>query len=31
VALTLPSVSETGQLYDFRVGRLIAYRLPTEG
>jgi NAD(P)-dependent dehydrogenase (short-subunit alcohol dehydrogenase family) len=30
VALTLPSVSETGRLYDFRVGKLISYRLPTE-
>jgi hypothetical protein len=31
VALALPSVTETGRLYDFRVGRLIAYRLPTDG
>jgi NAD(P)-dependent dehydrogenase (short-subunit alcohol dehydrogenase family) len=30
VALTLPSVTETGKLYDFRFGRLISYRLPTE-
>jgi NAD(P)-dependent dehydrogenase (short-subunit alcohol dehydrogenase family) len=30
VALTLPSVTETGKLYDFRAGRLISYRLPTE-
>src|SRR5262249_18344154 len=31
VALTLPSVTDTGKLYDFRVGRLISYRLPAEG
>jgi NAD(P)-dependent dehydrogenase (short-subunit alcohol dehydrogenase family) len=31
VALALPSVTETGKLYDFRTGRLITYRLPTEG
>src|SRR5215475_8054774 len=30
VALALPSVTETGKLYDFRIGRLIGYRLPTE-
>src|SRR5262249_60660519 len=30
VALALPSVTETGKLYDFRVGRLISYRLPIE-
>ncbi|HEY2137570.1 MAG TPA: SDR family NAD(P)-dependent oxidoreductase [Xanthobacteraceae bacterium] len=30
VALALPSVTETGKLYDFRFGRLISYRLPTE-
>jgi hypothetical protein len=30
VALTLPSVTETGKLYDFRAGRLMSYRLPTE-
>jgi NAD(P)-dependent dehydrogenase (short-subunit alcohol dehydrogenase family) len=31
VALALPSVIETGKLYDFRAGRLISYKLPTEG
>jgi NAD(P)-dependent dehydrogenase (short-subunit alcohol dehydrogenase family) len=31
VALALPSVIETGKLYDFRTGRLISYKLPTEG
>jgi len=30
VALALPSVTETGKLYDFRSGRLISYRLPTD-
>jgi NAD(P)-dependent dehydrogenase (short-subunit alcohol dehydrogenase family) len=30
VALALPNVTETGKLYDFRFGRLISYRLPTE-
>jgi NAD(P)-dependent dehydrogenase (short-subunit alcohol dehydrogenase family) len=30
VPLTLPSMRETGKLYDFRLGKLISYRLPTE-
>jgi NAD(P)-dependent dehydrogenase (short-subunit alcohol dehydrogenase family) len=30
VALALPSVTETGKLYDFRTDQLISYRLPTE-
>jgi NAD(P)-dependent dehydrogenase (short-subunit alcohol dehydrogenase family) len=30
VALALPSMTETGKLYDFRFGKLISYRLPTE-
>jgi len=30
VALTLPSVTETGKLYDFPTGRMITYRLPTQ-
>jgi NAD(P)-dependent dehydrogenase (short-subunit alcohol dehydrogenase family) len=30
VALALPSVTETGKLYDFRLGKLLSYRLPTE-
>ena len=30
VPLTLPSMRETGKLYDFRFGKLISYRLPTE-
>jgi hypothetical protein len=30
VALALPSMTETGKLYDFRLGRLLSYRLPTE-
>jgi NAD(P)-dependent dehydrogenase (short-subunit alcohol dehydrogenase family) len=30
VALALPSMTETGKLYDFRVGKLISYRLPIE-
>jgi len=30
VALALPSVTDTGKLYDFRIGKLISYRLPTE-
>jgi NAD(P)-dependent dehydrogenase (short-subunit alcohol dehydrogenase family) len=29
VALALPSMTETGKLYDFRLGRLLSYRLPT--
>ena len=29
IALTLPSVTETGKLYDFPTGRMITYRLPT--
>ena len=29
VALALPSVTETGKLYDFPTGRMITYRLPT--
>jgi NAD(P)-dependent dehydrogenase (short-subunit alcohol dehydrogenase family) len=28
--LALPSVTETGKLYDFRIGRLMSYRLPVE-
>ena len=28
---TLPSVTATGKLYDFRTGRSITYRLPTDG
>jgi NAD(P)-dependent dehydrogenase (short-subunit alcohol dehydrogenase family) len=31
VALALPSVTATGKLYDFRTGRSITYRLPTDG
>jgi NAD(P)-dependent dehydrogenase (short-subunit alcohol dehydrogenase family) len=31
VALALPSVSETGMLYDFPTRRMITYRRPTEG
>src|SRR5215471_16486476 len=30
VALTLPSMTETGKLFDFRFGKLYSYRLPTE-
>lgn len=30
VPLALPSMRETGKLYDFRFGKLISYRLPTE-
>jgi NAD(P)-dependent dehydrogenase (short-subunit alcohol dehydrogenase family) len=30
VALALPSVTETGKLYDFRADRLISYQLPAE-
>ena len=30
VALTLPNMTETGKLYDFRHGKLFSYRLPTE-
>jgi NAD(P)-dependent dehydrogenase (short-subunit alcohol dehydrogenase family) len=30
VALALPSVTETGKLYDFRFGKLFSYRLPTD-
>jgi NAD(P)-dependent dehydrogenase (short-subunit alcohol dehydrogenase family) len=30
VALALPTMTETGKLYDFRLGRLMSYRLPTE-
>jgi NAD(P)-dependent dehydrogenase (short-subunit alcohol dehydrogenase family) len=30
VALALPSVTETGKLYDFPAGKLFSYRLPTE-
>ena len=30
VALALPSVTESGKLYDFRFGRLFSYRLPTD-
>jgi len=30
VALTLPNMTETGKLYDFRVGKLISYRQPIE-
>jgi len=30
VPLTLPSMRETGKLYDFRLGKLFSYRLPTE-
>ena len=30
VALALPSVTETGKLYDFPTGRFISYRFPTE-
>ena len=30
VALALPSVTETGKLYDFPTRRMIAYRPPTE-
>lgn len=30
VPLTLPSMRETGKLYDFRAGKLMSYRLPTE-
>jgi NAD(P)-dependent dehydrogenase (short-subunit alcohol dehydrogenase family) len=30
VALTLPSVTDTGKLYDFPTRRMIAYRLPTQ-
>ena len=30
VALALPSVTETGKLYDFPTARFISYRLPTE-
>jgi len=30
VALALPSMAETGKLYDFRHGKLFSYRLPTD-
>jgi NAD(P)-dependent dehydrogenase (short-subunit alcohol dehydrogenase family) len=30
VALALPEVTDTGKLYDFRFGKMFAYRLPTE-
>ncbi len=30
VALALPSMTETGKLYDFRFGKLFSYRLPTQ-
>ena len=30
VALALPSVTESGKLYDFRFGKLFSYRLPTD-
>jgi NAD(P)-dependent dehydrogenase (short-subunit alcohol dehydrogenase family) len=30
-ALALPSVTETGKLYDFRAGKMFSYKLPTEG
>jgi NAD(P)-dependent dehydrogenase (short-subunit alcohol dehydrogenase family) len=30
VTLALPSVTETGKLYDFRFGKLFSYRLPTD-
>ena len=30
VPLTLPSMRDTGKLYDFRFGKLLSYRLPTE-
>jgi NAD(P)-dependent dehydrogenase (short-subunit alcohol dehydrogenase family) len=30
VALALPSVTETGKLYDFRAGKLFSYKPPTE-
>jgi NAD(P)-dependent dehydrogenase (short-subunit alcohol dehydrogenase family) len=30
VALALPSVTESGKLYDFRFGRTFSYRLPTD-
>src|SRR5712671_7209875 len=30
VALTLPSFTESGKLYDFRFGKLFSYRLPTD-
>jgi len=30
VALALPSMAETGKLYDFRHGKLLSYRLPTD-
>jgi NAD(P)-dependent dehydrogenase (short-subunit alcohol dehydrogenase family) len=30
VALALPSVTETGKLYDFRAGKMFSYKLPTE-
>src|SRR5262252_8127372 len=28
--MTLPNMTETGKLYDFRHGKLFSYRLPTE-
>jgi len=30
VALALPSVTESGKLYDFRFGKLFSYKLPTD-
>ena len=30
VALALPSFAESGKLYDYRLGKLFAYRPPTE-